>query len=256
LQLLIKQSRWTMLLFAALLLTSCAAHANDEIVVSAAASLTNPLTEIQAAFEADHPSVKVVFNFGGSGTLRKQIEQGAEVDLFLFASEKDYQALVEGNMVGLGGPLLLNRLVIITSESSGIAVWPEFLEQNRMLAIGTPEAVPAGTYAKVALERMGIWERLQDRIVYTKDVRQVLTLVKNDAVQAGIVYASDTAGEDQIMVLETVNPELHTPIRYFAGLTHHHAERAEAFYKYIWSEAALEIFRRHGFDTIFSDTGR
>lgn len=151
--------------------------------MTAAASLTDSLKEIQALYEQKNEDITLSYNFGSSGTLQQQIEQGAPVDLFLSAGKKQMAALVDKGLVEKNRQtgLLRNELVVIVPSDSGKRVSsvsdlvdPGFVK----LAIGEPTTVPAGGYTREALEHDGLWDALQPRFVYAKDVRQVLTYVE------------------------------------------------------------------------------
>lgn len=244
------------LVFIVILLSGCAPKANSvetktELTISAASSMTESLLEIKKLFEKEFPSITIIYNFGGSGTLRKQIEQGAPSDLFFPASKKDFALLKNQGMIQKRKAILKNRLVIIVLKQAQLKSFKTVLEKNKKIAIGTPEAVPAGTYSEEALKNMGVWEQLQDQLVFTKDVQQVLTFVKNGAVDAGIVYVSDTVGSDQVVILEKINPKFHSSIEYYMSIINHDGENHDAkekFFQFIQNKQSLEIFKHHGFD--------
>ncbi len=226
-----------------------------DITVSAAASMTDSLLELKKNFEKTNPNIQVNYNFGGSGTLRKQIEQGAPIDLFLSASESDYQLLNEKGVITEGKAILQNQLVLIKPENGDIESLSDLEGLDGKIAIGTPDAVPAGTYAKQALETGGLWGKLHDHIVFTKDVRQVLTFVKEGSVDAGFVYRSDMIQEDKIQLVEEIDSSYHTPIRYYLGIIDHHRdeEKKEAvgsFFSYVTSVQNMELFMKYGFKDI------
>ena len=239
-----------------ILLSGCEPNADSvetrtELTISAASSMTESLLEIKKLFEKEFPSITITYNFGGSGTLRKQIEQGAPSDLFISASKKDFDLLKDQGMIQKGKAILKNSLVIIVPKQAQQKSFKTVLEENKKIAIGTPEAVPAGTYSEEALKNMGVWEQLQDQLVFTKDVQQVLTLVKNGAVDAGIVYVSDTVGSDQVVILEKIHPKFHSPIEYYMGIINHDGENHDAkekFFQFMQNKQSLEIFKHHGFD--------
>lgn len=238
-----------------MLLTGCTPKATPdetktEVTISAASSMTESLLEIKEQFEKEYPSIAITFNFGGSGALRKQIEQGAPIDLFFFASKKDFELLNDRGMINKGKAILKNRLVIIASETAELKSLKDVVQQHKKLAIGTPEAVPAGTYAEEALRHMRMWDKLKDHLVYTKDVQQVRTFVETGAVAAGVVYLSDTVGLKKAMILEEVDPSFYSPIQYYMGIIKKNGEKEEAeetFYRFVQNKQSGEIFERHGF---------
>ncbi|GGP15839.1 molybdate ABC transporter substrate-binding protein [Oceanobacillus neutriphilus] len=239
----------------------CSKNNADEVDlnISAAASMTESLTELTEMFEEEHPNIHISYNYGGSGSLRQQIEQGAPVDIFLSASSIDYDKLADQDMVDEGKAILTNQLVLIKSNKEDIESLDDFMAgEDKVMAVGTPEAVPAGSYAKEALQELGVWEQLdkQSRLVYTKDVTHVLTLVKEDAADAGLVYASDVIDEDGVTVIQTFDSNLHSPIEYYIATLQNEDQEEEvqqakdAYYQFISSETANEVFENYGFQPV------
>ncbi|WP_068672593.1 molybdate ABC transporter substrate-binding protein [Oceanobacillus sp. Castelsardo] len=232
-----------------------------ELTISAAASLTEALLELQDTFEKEHPEIQISYNFGGSGSLRKQIEQGAPIDLFLSASSIDYEKLVDRQRVVEGKEILTNNLVLISGNGGEDSSFDSFLAGEGIIAIGTPEAVPAGTYAQETLTKLGAWDLLeeQDRLAPTKDVSQVLSLVREGAVDVGIVYSSDVKNEDDVTILHEFDKNLHSPIKYFAAIIDNGEESEtilkakETYYQFISSESAKKVFEQYGFQIIVLD---
>jgi molybdate transport system substrate-binding protein len=227
------------------------------ITISAASSMMDSLYEIKQQFELEHPEVTVYFNFGGSGSLRRQIEQGAPIDIFISASEKEYTRLLDEELVTAGEVILKNKLVVISPKNSENKSLDDFLKSTEKLAIGTPGAVPAGTYAKEAFENMNIWDEFEERKVFAKDARHVLTLVSEGTVGAGIVYGSDVKKSNEIAILEELNPMYHRPIRYFMALVEKDSIEEQKkvfaikqFYDYLQTETSLAIFKDYGFEVV------
>ena len=225
-----------------------------ELTISAAASLKDAMDVIQHTYQEEHPEVELKFNFGGSGSLQQQISQGAPVDLFFSAAEDKFDKLVkEGNIAKEDGlDLLGNELVLVipSEEQSSISSFHNLTKDEiHKISIGIPESVPAGEYAKESLEKMGIWKKVESKVVYAKDVRQVLSYVETGNVSAGIVYQTDALVSDQVNIVETADPETHAPIIYPVGIIKDskHYEEAKDFYNYIQSEKALKVFKDYGF---------
>ncbi|WP_192913055.1 molybdate ABC transporter substrate-binding protein [Bacillus mesophilum] len=225
-------------------------QAETELTVSAAASLQNVLNEIKTDFENDHTNITLTFNFGGSGSLQQQISQGAPADLFFSAAEDKFQTLVDEGLIGEGKNLLGNDLVLIASKgvTSKVSSF-EDLSAFETLSIGTPESVPAGKYAKEALSNLNIWENVTDKIVYAKDVRQVLTYVETGNVDAGIVYNTDALVSENVEIIDSAPKGTHEDIIYPVGILKEsdHQEEAKLFYDYLQSEKAMAIFKKYGF---------
>lgn len=223
-----------------------------ELTISAAASLTDALHEIKELYAATAENVSLNFNFGASGALQQQIEQGAPADLFLSAATKNMNALVEAQLIEEQTSLLKNDLVVVVPASNEATISSlNDLEAEDIvkIAIGIPESVPAGNYAKEALMKVNLWDSLQDKSVQAKDVRQVLQYVETSNVDAGFVYKTDALTSDKIKIAFAVDPNTYTPVEYPIGIvkaTKHQAE-AEAFYEYLQSSEALHVFEKYGF---------
>lgn len=232
------------------------AHAKSKetvtLTVSAAVSLTEALEEIKMNFEKNHPDVKLSFNFGSSGALKQQIEQGAPVDLFFSAAEDKFDELADRGMIVEGTALVNNDVVLIipTNTDPSIYDFSDLQDKSvKKLAIGTPESVPAGKYAKQILEHDGLWDTLSHKIVYGKDVRQVLSYVETGNVDAGIVYKTDALISDKVQIVATASNESHTPVIYPVGIINNteHMDEAQAFYAYIQTSQALDVLKQYGF---------
>lgn len=223
-----------------------------ELTVSAAASLTDALNDIKGTFETEYPNIKINYNFGGSGTLQQQISQGAPVDLFISAAKDKFDKLAgEGLIVKDHGiDLIKNQLVMVVPKGSdkGIKSF-EDLPQAEKISIGIPESVPAGKYAKETLESLHIWEMVEGKVVYAKDVRQVLTYVETGNVDAGIVYKTDAMISSKVEIVATAEDDTHTLIIYPVGVIKNssHFDEAQIFYEYLQSETALKTLEEYGF---------
>ena len=227
-----------------------------EITVSAAASLTDALNEIKNQFEKEHQNIKVTFNFGSSGTLQQQILQGAPADLFFSAAEDKFDELMKKGYIDEENAvdLVRNKIVLVTPIDSQkeIRSFSDLKEKANKISIGIPETVPAGKYAKEMLEAIGEWDNVENKIVYSKDVRQVLTYVETGNVDAGIVYNTDALISSKVNVIATAEEGTHTPIIYPIGVINEseHVEEAKMFFTYIKSEKALVILEEYGFSNL------
>jgi molybdate transport system substrate-binding protein len=221
-----------------------------ELLVFAAASLTDALGEIGRSFEAS-TGVRVLFSFAGSNALARQIQAGAPADVFVSAN---LDRMDELESAGLVRPedrvnLLSNRLAIVVAASSRLVVeTPGDLTQVRRLALGDPEAVPAGIYARRWLERVGIWTRVRERVIPTLDVRAALTAVESGGAEAGIVYRTDAAISHGVRVAFEVPPGEAPWIVYPAAvLASSTVPEAHEFLGHLRSAEARAIFTRLGF---------
>lgn len=225
-----------------------------ELIISAAASLTESLNEIKTLYAQKAPQVKLTFNYGASGTLQQQIEQGAPADLFLSAGKKQMDALVSKQLIdsATAKNLLLNDLVLVVSADSKLSITKvEDLSKDefKKLAVGTPESVPAGSYAKETLTYYKLWETLQPKIVLTKDVKQVLSYVETGNTEAGFVYKTDASSSKNAKIILTADPASHASIEYPIGVVKATKQPAAAkdFYNYLQTKEALDVFVKYGF---------
>lgn len=243
-------------LFVSLILVGCSNTAQPkslEIIVSAAASLKDSMTEIQKAYIVKKPDVKLTFNFGASGTLQQQIEQGAPADLFISAGKTQVDALDQKNLLVKESIVNLvgNNLVLVTGLNNKDITTVQDLNKSSVekIGIGTPESVPAGKYAQEALTSLKLWDTLKPKFVMAKDVTQVLNYVETGNAEAGIVYKSDAQGSTKVKVALTFPADSHKVIVYPAGVVAatKDKEAAQDFLKYLQSSEAQQIFVKYGF---------
>lgn len=229
-----------------------------ELLVSAAASLREALQEAGQAFQAQNPGAKVAFNFGASGVLASQIEQGAPVDVFASANQDHMDRLARQGLLlaQTRRHFAANALVIIQPDDGPALGQPQDLlaPRVRRLALGDPALVPAGQYAKQALLGLGLWETLRPKLVLAGDVRQVREYVLRGEVEAGLVFASDMAMKPgaeppRARVALTLAPGLHDPILYPAAVLKgsRQPQEAEAFLGFLVSPPGQAILARWGF---------
>ncbi len=225
-----------------------------EMNVSAAASLKDALLEIQKLYAVKDPKVKINFNFGSSGKLQTQIEQGAPADLFISAAVKQMDALDKENLIvkKTRKDLLVNQLTLIVPKDSALNI-KDFKdltrEEVKKIGTGAPESVPAGQYAQDVFKYMNITDALKEKLVFGTDVRAVLTYVETGNVDAGIVYKTDALISDKIKIVATAPAGSHEPIVYPAALLTHAAQSkvAAKFYAYLTSAAGKKVFEKYGF---------
>ena len=225
----------------------------ENITVAAAASLTDAFNEIKPIFK-DKEGIDIDFTYGASGTLQKQIEEGAEIDLFVSASKKNMDNLLEEKLIDEDTvkDVVKNALVLIVPKDSELVKTTDDLNKlanDQKIAVGEPETVPAGQYAKQSLENLNLWDSLTEKFVFGKDVRQVLSYVERSEAEAGFVYSSDTIGVDNVKIAETIDDSKHDPIVYPVGVTSESKKKdaAKKFLEYLNTEEAKEILVKYGF---------
>jgi molybdate transport system substrate-binding protein len=253
---------WLALLTAAVLTlaagTAPAAGQGRDVLVFAAASLKNALDEISAQWQRESGK-KAAISYAASNTLIKQIEQGAPVDILISA---DLDWMDYGQQKGLIKPgtrsnLLGNRLVLVALKDSNISanIQPGFdlaaLLKGGRLAMGNVDAVPAGKYGKAALEKLGAWDGVKDKIAQAESVRAALVLVARGEAPLGIVYQTDAASDPTVKIVGTFPENTHPPIIYPVALTKDAAgAEAMAFLNFLRSAAARAAFERQGFTVL------
>ncbi|MEO8753251.1 MAG: molybdate ABC transporter substrate-binding protein [Casimicrobiaceae bacterium] len=224
----------------------------QELVVSAAASLTDAFRVIGKDFEAAHPGVTVLFNFASSDVLVTQIAKGAPADVFASADQEAMNrgVIADAIVTATRRAFAANQLVLAVARSAQAPATLADLSAPRFrrIALGSLQTVPAGRYAKEALERAGLWTALEARFVFAQNVRQVLDYVAREEAEAGFVYATDAAiMADKVKVAFDVATA--TPVRYPIAVVKDskRAPLAEAFVLYVVGGAAQQVLRRYGF---------
>lgn len=234
--------------------SSKATESNVELLISAAISLTDALNDMKEVYEKEHNGVTLTFNLGGSGKLAQQIEQGAPADLFLSADTKWMEELESKSLIVANTRVDFtgNKIVLIANKDKDqeISSFNDIdVTKLTHIAIGEPESVPAGKYAKEALTTIGKWNSIEPKLVLAQNVRQVLTYVESGNADIGFVYSSDAATSDEIIVTAEADTKWHSPIIYPAAVTADSKNQAEAkkFVGFLQSEQGQTILAKYGF---------
>lgn len=225
------------------------ASAGEEVIVFAAASLTDALTEIGSTFERA-TGTRVVFSFGASSTLARQIRAGAPAEVFVSADLAQMGELERAGLVRRVDrvDLLSNRIAVVVPTASTLAIRSAAdLTRARRIALADPEAVPAGVYARQWLERLGLWAALRDRVVPSLDVRAALAVVASEAADVGIVYRTDAATTTRVRVAFEVPERDGPPIVYSAAALVRAGADARAFLRSLRSAGSRAVFTGLGF---------
>ena len=225
------------------------------ILVAAAASLKNAYEdELIPMFEAQYPGVTVEGTYDSSGKLQTQIEEGLEADVFMSAATKQMKALDEEGMIASDSMvnLLENKIVLIVPAGSDSKIDSfEKIGDAASIALGDPESVPAGQYAKEALTNLNVWDSIQDKVSFGTNVTEVLNQVAAASADAGIVYATDAASmADQVTVVAeapegSLEKKVIYPVAVVKATTHEDA--AKAFVEFLQTPEAIEVFESYGF---------
>lgn len=236
-----------------LLLVSWSAPCRAEtLYVSVAASMTDAFKEIIRVFAQDSPATTIRPNFASSGGLAKQIAQGAPTDLYVPANPQwmEYLLAKQRLAVATVRPFAANRLVFIGPPASKVATLAQLSSLGR-IAVGNPANVPAGHYAKQAMEAAGLYASLrqQRKLVLAKDVRQALLYAERGEVAGAFVYRTDALLASKSKILFEVPAGLHEPISYPLALTSSGQKKASArrLYQFIVGPQGQAILQRYGF---------
>lgn len=228
-----------------------------ELNVSAAASLKDALTEIETIYETDNPNINMTINFAGSGVLQQQIEQGANVDLFISASTANMDTLKEKGLLVDSSikNLLGNKLVLVVPADSDISIdsFADVTDASiNKIALGEPGTVPAGKYAEQVFTYLNILDQVKEKVVYAQDVRQVLNWVETGEADAGAVYLTDAKISDKVNIVATADPESHKAVVYPSAIIKDskNIDAADDFLTFLASEQAKTIFDKYGFEVL------
>jgi len=233
------------------------AQAAEPLTVFAAASMTDAMNRAGEVYKAE-AGTEIRFSFASSSTLAKQIEQGAPSDLFISAAENWMDYLAERNLIVTESraALVSNGLVLVAPETSTLKVGAissstdlaGLLGAEGLLAVGDPDHVPAGSYAKDALTSLGLWAGVESRLARADNVRAALALVARGEAPLGIVYSTDAAGQAGVKVLATFPPSSHKPISYPVAIVKgRDSAEAKAFLGWLKGSRGMAILKEFGF---------
>ncbi|ACK73345.1 molybdenum ABC transporter, periplasmic molybdate-binding protein [Gloeothece citriformis PCC 7424] len=231
---------------------SASAQSNN-LTVSAAISMKDALEEIKTAYQKKQPNMRITYNFGSSGSLQQQIEQGAPVDVFISAANKQMDALEQKQLLlpGTRRNLVSNSIVLITPKNQQTVKTFQNLTnpQVKRIALGEPNTVPAGQYGQQVLQYYKIFDSIKPKVIFGKDVRQVLTYVETGNVDAGLVYSTDARTSNQVRVAATAPNNSHQPIAYPIAVIKDSKNQAaaKAFAQYLATNEAKNTFKKYGF---------
>jgi len=227
-----------------------------EIMISAAASLKNCIQDLSAMYTGKNPQVTITANFGASGALQQQIEQGAPADVFFSAGIKQMNALKEKGMMidSSVKNILENKVVLITPKNAAALDFFEDLAKSsvKKIGVGEPKSVPVGQYTEQIFQNLGLTDKVASKLIFAKDVREVLSWVETGNVDAGVVYETDAKISKDVTICSTAPEGSHKKVIYPIGVvkTSKHAAEAQKFVDFLFSDAAKEVFARYGFTVI------
>jgi len=225
----------------------------SELTVSAAISLKNAFEAIGKLYEAKHPDTKILFNFGASGDLVRQITGGAPVDVFASAAQKDMDDMSAKGLVlpGTRVAFAKNIVVLVAPRNSRIKSFDDLASAGiRRIAAGNPKTVPAGRYAAEVFDYYKLASAIRDKLIYAENVRQVLDYVARGEADAGVVYATDAAVRSAEVVVAAEAPESsHKPVVYPIAVVKgtKNEAAAKAFVDAVLSKEGTAVLKKYGF---------
>ncbi len=223
------------------------------ITVSAAASLKDAMEEIKQLYAEEKPNVEITYNFGASGSLQQQIEQGAPVDVFMSAATKQMDALKEKELMidGTVKNLLLNKVVLVEEKDAGLVKDFKDLADDKVkkIALGEPKSVPVGQYAEEIISFLEIKDKVGPKSIYGKDVKEVLTWVETGNADVGVVYETDAKVSEKVSIAAYAPENSHKPVVYPVGVVKatKSADAAKEFLEFLLGDKSKTVFEKFGF---------
>ena len=228
------------------------ADSQGEIVIGAAASLQDVISQIKPLYKQQYPQQSLTITFASSGTIQRQIAQGAPIDVFISADRTKIDSLEQQNLLISSSiqNLANNQIALVTGSSFlRIDTFTDLLTNEiQTVAMGEPNTVPGGQYAQEVLNHYNI--EITKKTVYGKDIRQVLNYVATQNVDVGLVYLTDAwSRQEEIQIIETAPLAAHSPINYAIAITKtsQNPELASQFLDFLFTTPAQEILQQQGF---------
>lgn len=228
-----------------------------ELIIAAAASLKDVTADIENVYEEKNKNIDLVFTYGGSGSLQQQIEQGSPTDVFISAGSKQMDALDDKSLLldGTKEDLLTNKVVLITPKDKTDLKSFEDLNSDKVsqIGFGEPRTVPVGEYTEEVLSSLGVLDSIRNsgKVVYAKDVKEVLTWVETGNINAGVVYETDAKISDSVNIVCEAPEGSHKEILYSVAVIKDskNINEAQEFLSFLNSDEAKTIFKEYGFTT-------
>lgn len=223
-----------------------------ELIISAAASLKEAMADIETAFEKENPTINLTFNFGSSGSLEQQINNGAPCDVFISAGESQMNSLDDKGLLleGSNYDLLKNSLVLVGPKGAEKIGLSNLTDSSiKHIAMGEPSSVPAGKYADEVLTKLGLKESLKSKLVFAKDVKEVLAWVSSGNADVGFIYKTDALSSNLVEIFEPIEDNLHSSITYPVGIVKDSKYPSESmiFENFLFTDECIDIFEEYGY---------
>lgn len=227
-----------------------------EIIVLAAASLTDVLTELSQTYK-DITGVTVIFSFASSGALQTQIESGAPADIFFSAAQRQMNVLEEKGLINIDTRknLLENKVVLIAPANSTLNLksFNDIASPNvKKVGLGEPKSVPVGQYSEEILNNLSILDIAKSKAIYGSDVRNVLSWVETGEIDCGIVYETDAKIANNINIITQAPEGSYQRVIYPIAVINYsnNKEEAQKFINYISTDSSMEVFKKYGFSSV------
>lgn len=223
-----------------------------EILVGAAASLKNVMSDIEKVYKEKYPNVSITFTFGSSGSLQQQIQEGANIDVFLSAAQKQIETLINDDLIVVESKkdIIENKIVLIVPSDSKLNI-TNFTDivYAKTIALGDPASVPVGQYAEEIFKFLNILDQVKEKATYGKDVTEVLTWVKTGNADAGLVYMSDAISENNVKIITEAPEDSYTRAIYPAAVVKATKDSvaSQNFVDFLLTDEAQDIFMKYGF---------
>jgi molybdate transport system substrate-binding protein len=226
-----------------------------ELNISAAASLKEAMGDIQAEYQKIKPNVTLTVNFGASGSLQQQIQQGAPCDIFISAGQSQIKALEDKSLLleNTKKDLVKNDLVLVGPKDTTITDLSDLnTDKVKKIAVGEPKSVPAGQYADEVFQKLGIKDAISSKLVFAKDVKEVLAWSTSGNTEVGFVYKSDALSNSNAKIISIVPEDKHSPITYPIGVIKEskNQEQAKAFEDFLFTDTCKKIFVKYGYGLV------
>lgn len=227
---------------------------NTTLLVSAASSLQESLEEIKLLFQQSEANITINYNFGSSGALQQQIENGAAVDIFIAAAKQQMDALQQKGLILTNSRrnLLTNHLALIVPASSNLPItsFKQLVNSYvKRVAVGEPRSVPVGQYTKELFENLGIWQQINSKFVFGNNVRNVLASVISGNADAGVVYITDAKISKKVKIVAIAPENLHSEIIYPLAIIKNskNLQVSDKYLNFLSNNVAINIWTKYGF---------
>ena len=226
-----------------------------ELNISAAASLKEAMADIQTEFKKINPNVTLTVNFGASGSFQQQIEQGAPCDIFISAGQSQMKSLDEKSLLleNSKKDLVKNDLVLVGPKDTTLTSLSDLnSDKVKKIAVGEPTSVPAGKYADEVFTKLGIKDAISSKLVFAKDVKEVLAWTTSGNTEVGFVYKSDALSSKDVKIIELVSEDKHSPITYPVGVikASKNPDVAKTFEDFLFTDTCKTIFEKYGYGLV------